>query len=60
MSDVYFMNKFTGELLPSSEAIRDFYKTHGIRDSWTDEWTETKMETGEPLAMPNFANAIRA
>ena len=58
MKDVYFVNKLTGEMLPSSEAIRDFYKTHGALESWTDEWTETNEETGEYLSMPNFVNAI--
>lgn len=58
MSDVYFVNKFTGELLPSSEAIHDFYKTHGALEDWQTEWAETTTETGKALAAPNFINAI--
>jgi len=56
MKDVYFMNKETGEILPSSVAIKDFYKTHGILESWTDLWEETNMETETEMASPDFSN----
>ena len=59
MKDVYFMNRETGELLPSCEAIRDFYKTHNILDDWNDEWQETKIETNTYMKFPDFANVLK-
>ena len=58
MNDIYFENKETGELLPSGEAIREFYKTHKALDDWQTEWKETNISTGTIMAAPNFVNAI--
>ena len=59
MKDVYFMNKETGEILPGTEAIREFYRNHGILEAWTDEWEETKLEVeGTELAAPDFTRIL--
>ena len=59
MRDVYLMNKETGELIPAQIVIRDFYKTHGFWDSWTDEWIETDIEVENSfLPVPDFTKAI--
>lgn len=44
MSDVYLMNKATGELEASAKVFKEFYETHGIFDSVFDEWAETNIE----------------
>ena len=60
MKDIYLMNKFTGELKPATEAIRDFCATHDWRERWTDEWEETELEVeNSELAPPDFTAAIR-
>lgn len=56
MRDIYVMNRKTGELIPSEKAIKEFYKTHGIMDDWTDEYQETKMETSNEMRKPDFTN----
>jgi hypothetical protein len=59
MNDIYLMNKATGELSPSKQVFRDFYKTHGIFDSVFDEWQETDIEVeDEYIDFPDFAKAI--
>lgn len=58
MMDLYFKNKETGELLPSSQAIYRFYESHGALESWENEWTETNIETGHELARPDFAGGV--
>lgn len=59
MYDEYFMNKMTGELLPSGDAIHEFYKTHGALEPWTDEWEPTGLEvSGSFLAAPDFSGAL--
>lgn len=59
LHDEYFMNKNTGELLPSGEAIRDFYKSHGWRERWTDEWEPTGIEIEDSmLDAPDFRRAV--
>ena len=59
LQDVYFMNKETGELKPSGEAIREFYKTHGALDRWTDEWQETALPVdGAYIEPPDFRRAV--
>ena len=61
LQDVYFMNKLTGELLPSGEAIREYYKAHGPLDRWTDEWEETEFPVeGKYLDAPDFSGAVLA
>lgn len=60
LRDVYFMNKLTGELVPSADAIHDFYKSHGWRDRWTNEWEETDISVeGRYLDAPDFTKALR-
>ena len=58
MSDIYLMNKETGELVPSSQAIREFYNTHSYKDSWTDEWEETDIPTGSHMSAPDFTGSL--
>lgn len=59
LHEVYFMNKETGELLPAGEAIRDYYKTHGPLDRWTDMWEETGMEVpGRYITAPDFSGTV--
>lgn len=59
MYDVYFENKLTGELKPSSEAIKEFYASHGALEAWTDEWTETNMPVeGKFMSKPDFVGAL--
>lgn len=43
MLDEYAMNRETGELKPCTQVIREFYKTHGALEAWTDEWEPTGM-----------------
>jgi hypothetical protein len=53
------MNKETGEIKPSAQVFKEFYKTHGIFDSVFDFWTETAQEVeGSEISAPNFLNAI--
>lgn len=57
--DEYARNVKTGELLPCTEAIHEFYKTHGALERWTDEWEPTGTPVpGSNLAAPNFARAV--
>lgn len=59
MRDIYLMNKETGEIVPSNEVFREFYKTHGIYDSVFDEWTETGIEVEDSdLELPDFAKVL--
>lgn len=59
MQDVYLMNKETGEIKPSAQVFKEFYKTHGIFDSVFDEWQETDLTVdGSSVEFPNFAKAI--
>lgn len=59
MQDVYLMHKETGEIKPSAQVFKEFYKTHGIFDSVFDEWRETDLTVaGSNIDFPNFANAI--
>ena len=61
MQDVYLMNKKTGEILPSKQVIKEFYKTHGIFDSWTDEFEETDLLVeNSTLEYPNFTDIFNA
>lgn len=59
MQDIYLMNKETGEIVPSNQVFKEFYKTHGIYDSIFDEWIETNILVGDSfVAFPDFANAF--
>jgi hypothetical protein len=59
MQDIYLMNKETGEIKPSAQVFKEFYKTHGILDSVFDEWQETDLTVdGSSVEFPNFATAI--
>ena len=60
MQDVYLMNKLTGEIVPSEKVFKDFYKTHGIKDSVFDEWEETDITVENSyIDIPDFTTALR-
>lgn len=60
MNDIYLMNKETGEIVPSKEVFKDFYKTHGIFDSVFVFWAETDLIVENSyIDIPNFTNAIK-
>ena len=59
MQDIYLMHKQTGEIKPSAQVFKEFYKTHKIFDSVFDEWEETdSLVEGSSFEFPNFANTI--
>lgn len=58
MKDILVMDKATGELIPATQAIKIFYKSHGILESWLDAYEETKLEAETELAAPNFSNVF--
>ena len=60
LNDVYLMNKSTGELVPSQQVFKDFYKTHNIFDSVFDEWQETNLIVDNSyISTPDFTKAIK-
>lgn len=59
IKDVYSMNNKTGEILPTMQAIAEFYKTHNALDAWTDEWTPTDIEAENEIQIPNFLQTIK-
>ena len=60
LNDVYLMNKSTGELVPSQQVFKDFYKTHNIFDSVFDEWQETNLIVDNScISLPDFTKAIK-
>ena len=60
LNDIYLMNKLTGELVPSQQVFKEFYKTHNIFDSVFDEWQETDIEVKNSYAPPpDFTKAIK-
>ena len=59
VKDIYLMNKETGEIMPSKQVFKEFYKTHGIYDSVFDEWVETDLEVDDSdLELPDFAKVL--
>ena len=59
MKDIYLMNKTTGEIVPSQEVFKTFYKTHGIFDSVFDEWIETDMLVSDSeVSLPDFTASL--
>ena len=60
LNDVYLMNKSTGELAPSQQVFKEFYKTHNIFDSVFDEWQETNITVDDSyISSPDFTKAIK-
>lgn len=62
MLDCYAMNKETGELLPASDAIKEFYNAPGRAplSNWLDEWEplENMPVFGSELSAPDFVGTI--
>ncbi len=55
------MNKSTGEILPSAQALRVFYASHPWNADWTEEWEETGLEVEDSfLPPPDFTKAVSA
>lgn len=55
----YFMNKETGELATYSQACKEFYsKPRGYLESVFDEWSETDLQSDEPVAVPDFTKVF--
>lgn len=59
LNDIYLMNKSTGELIPSQQVFKEFYKTHNIFDSVFDVWQETNLIVDDSyISTPDFTKAI--
>ena len=59
LKDIYLMNKETGELAPSNQFFREFYRTHDIYASVFDEWVETKIEVDDDfIELPDFTKVL--
>ena len=60
LNDVYLMNKSTGELVPSQQVFKDFYKTHNIFANVFDVWQETNLIVDNSyISTPDFTKAIK-
>jgi hypothetical protein len=60
LNDIYLMNKSTGELVPSQQVFKEFYKTHNIFDSVFNEWQETNLIVDNSyISPPDFTKAIK-
>lgn len=62
LRDVYLMHRETGEIVPSNQVFKEFYKTHGIYDSVFTEWIETdiEVENGDFVDFPDFKKVVTA
>ena len=59
LRDFYAMNKKTGEIVPTVEAIREFYKNHAALDDWRDDWEETEIPVeNSTISAPDFLAAV--
>lgn len=58
MFDELYMSLVTGEVLPATDAIREYYKDHGPLDAWTDEWVPTGDLADKLLDAPDFVGAV--
>ena len=60
LNDIYLMNKLTGELVPSQQVFKEFYKNHNIFDNVFDEWQETNLIVDNSYILPpDFTKAIK-
>ena len=60
LNDIYLMNKLTGEIVPSQQVFKEFYKNHNIFDSVFDEWKETDIIVDDSyISLPDFTKAIK-
>ena len=60
LKDIYLMNKSTGEIVPSQQVFKEFYKTHNIFDSIFDEWEETDIFVENSyISKPDFTQTIK-
>lgn len=60
LNDIYLMNKSTGEIVPSQQVFKEFYKTHNIFDNVFDEWQETNLIVDNSyISTPDFTKAIK-
>ena len=58
LHDELVMDKNTGELIPATEAIKIFYRTHGTLESWLDSYELTGMEAETTITPPDFVNVF--
>ena len=62
MREELYYNSETGEIATATDAIHDFYQTHGGLETWKDSWTFFGM-SDKPLEIENltakFAGAVR-
>ena len=59
MKDVYLMSKESGEIKPSAQVFKEFYKDHGIFESVFDFWIETDLTVENSFSpVPDFTKAI--
>ena len=60
LHDELAMNKATGEVLPATKAIYQYYtvEKHGCLDNWLDEWELTGLEADSFIGVPNFSNVF--
>ncbi len=59
MNDIYLMSKETGEIKPSAQVFKEFYKDHGIFESVFDFWIETDSPVENSFfPVPDFTKAI--
>lgn len=60
LNDIYLMNKSTGEIIPSQQVFKEFYKNHNIFDNVFDEWQETSLIVDNSyISPPDFTKAIK-
>ena len=60
LNDIYLMNKLTGELVPSQQVFKEFYKNRNIFDNVFDEWQETNLIVDNSyISPPDFTKAIK-
>ncbi len=54
-----WMNLETGELVPASRIIKDFYKHHGGLEDWRQGWEFSGMyDETSVLQAPDFAGVV--
>lgn len=58
LRDELFVNKETGEVLPATMAIKDYYKSHGPLEAWTDLWEATGDYADIFISVPDFVNSL--
>ena len=58
--DELWIDNETGEVLPATQIIKEFYATHSYKDNWTDYYTYTGEYSDTLLDAPDFARTVNA